>query len=75
MDGYGKLIHPGGSFYIGNFKLAQMDGHGKIEWADGRSYNGNWLNGKENGIGWYISRKGENTRKGEWQDGIVVRWF
>ena len=42
--------------------------------ADGRIYSGEWREGKQHGVGLYIKANGQQ-KKGEWSDGVFVRWL
>lgn len=43
-------------------------------WPDGRKYNGGWHDGKQHGVGEYLTSKGE-TKYGEWKEGKRIKWI
>jgi hypothetical protein len=61
--------------YIGEFKRNARNGFGIMKWDEmKKKYIGQWRNGKQHGIG-YFKCQGKSKRKGEWEDGVRVRWF
>ena len=68
-DGRGKFIWSDGREYIGEFKKDKKEGLGKFLWTDGRIYIGFWKNNKQHGLGKYISKKNEENKFGEWDNG------
>ena len=51
--------------------LARMP---RFHWPDGRKYVGEWKDGKQHGVGTYVTAGGEE-RKGEWAEGRRMRWL
>ena len=56
-----------------------MDAFGIYTWQDGRMYEGFyqegwWSNGKQHGIGVFVSKEGRK-KLGLWEDGKKLRWF
>lgn len=43
-------------------------------WPDGRLFEGVWQEGKQDGLGKYISSSGE-IKYGEWEDGVRIGWI
>ncbi|XP_046573224.1 phosphatidylinositol 4-phosphate 5-kinase 4-like [Haliotis rubra] len=46
MNGQGKLTHPSGSVYIGEFNNNQFHGTGKYVWPNGSFYEGQFVENK-----------------------------
>ena len=68
-NGKGKFKWSDGREYIGEFKKDKKEGLGKFLWTDGRIYIGFWKNNKQHGLGKYISKKNEENKFWEWDNG------
>ena len=78
VNGFGKVVYPDSSVYIGNMKERSRDGEGCFQYADGGEYLGQWLGGKKNGVGIMIFNSGARYA-GEWIKGLrhgygVYKW-
>jgi hypothetical protein len=69
INGFGKVVYPDGSVYVGNMKNRTRDGEGCFQYADGGEYLGQWLGGKKHGIGVMIFPS-EAKYAGEWKLGM-----
>ena len=43
-------------------------------WPDGNCYRGEWLDGKQHGVGVYVTSSGQE-RYGEWKEGKRIKYF
>jgi hypothetical protein len=69
VNGFGKVVYPDSSVYVGNMKERSRDGEGYFHYADGGEYLGQWLKGKKHGIGIMIFNSGARYA-GEWNKGL-----
>ena len=73
MNGQGIYKWPDGRCYTGGYSNNKKDGYGVFVWPSGKRYEGYWQHGKQHGIGVLIQN--HETRKGEWKNGLRVRWI
>lgn len=74
MHGYGEFLWPDGKKYVGFYECDQKSGFGVYLWKNPtRTYLGFWKNGKQGGVGRYISAK--SSFWGEWENGDRKRSF
>ena len=69
VNGFGKVVYPDSSVYIGVMKNRLRDGEGCFSYADGGEYLGQWLAGKKHGIGIMIFPS-KARYAGEWKNGM-----
>ena len=69
VNGFGKVIYPDSSIYVGTMKDRLRDGEGCFSYADGGEYMGQWLGGKKHGIGIMIFFS-KARYAGEWRNGM-----
>lgn len=50
-DGFGKLMYPNGTVYLGELENDTPHGHGKALYVGGASYEGDWNKGNREGLG------------------------
>lgn len=43
-------------------------------WSDGRIYRGYWENGKQHGLGRFLSKDGK-VKYGLWDEGKKLKWL
>ncbi len=69
VNGFGKVVYPDSSVYVGTMKDRARDGEGCFTYADGGEYLGQWLGGKKHGVGIMIFHSGARYA-GEWKNGM-----
>lgn len=69
VNGFGKVVYPDSSVYVGTMKDRARDGEGCFQYADGGEYLGQWLGGKKHGVGVMIFASGARYA-GEWVNGM-----
>ena len=50
-EGYGRLIHPTGDMYLGDWKNDKANGTGTFSNLEDYSYNGDWVDDCQHGHG------------------------
>ena len=75
MHGKGNLFWPDGRKYFGEFCMDLKHGTGKYFWADGKVFIGGWAHDKMHGIGVICIHSKQIQLRGEWKNGIRVRWI
>lgn len=75
MDGYGEFFWNDGKRFKGNYINDKKEDFGIFYWEEPtiKVYIGYWRDGKQNGIGKYISNK--YIRWGLWIDGVRSKWY
>jgi hypothetical protein len=69
VNGFGRVVYPDSSVYVGSMKNRARDGEGCFRYADGGEYLGQWMGGKKHGIGVMIFPSGARY-SGEWRNGM-----
>ena len=69
VNGFGKVVYPDSSVYVGTMKNRSRDGEGCFQYADGGQYLGQWMGGKKHGVGIMIFHSGARYA-GEWRNGM-----
>lgn len=69
VNGFGKVVYPDSSVYMGTMKDRARDGEGCFSYADGGEYLGQWQGGKKHGVGIMIFNSGARYA-GEWKNGM-----
>lgn len=82
MHGYGEFFWKDGKKYIGSIFLIlkgyyvkdKKEGFGIYFWANPtRSYIGFWKDGKQDGVGKYVTQN--KTKFGFWENGVRQKWY
>ncbi|OMJ80335.1 hypothetical protein SteCoe_19433 [Stentor coeruleus] len=71
--GKGLMTWPDGKYYDGNYVNDLQEGNGTYAVNENKKYMGEWKAGKKHGLG-VIFHKGK-SRKGQWEEGKLIRWF
>ena len=69
QHGYGDLIFPDGSKYMGNWCNGQAHGKGTMNHSNGDVYIGDFINDQATGKGTF-TKANNRTYEGEWLEGM-----